>query len=261
MSTYITRREALKLAGSAAVGLAAAGGLANVQAAEHPSGDRPSAEHPVAKQPHAEAGKLTGAYGGDEYTLPQLPYAYDALEPHYSAKALEIHHTRHHAGYVRGLNKALAALSAARTASDYSSIKKLSRNLAFHGSGHVLHSLFWHSMTPGGAEVPDTLAAALKRDFGSVQAAKAQFAAASKKVEASGWGMLAYEPIGDKLMILQAEKHQNLAVWGVVPLLVCDVWEHAYYLQYANKRGGWVDSFMKLANWQFAAERYEAAIR
>jgi Fe-Mn family superoxide dismutase len=129
----------------------------------------------------------------------------------------------------------------------------------FHGSGHVLHALFWNSMTPGGAEVPDGLGKAMAADFGSVQGAKGHFAAATKAVEGSGWGVLGYEPIGGKLLILQAEKHQDLTIWGVVALLVCDVWEHAYYLQYQNRRADWVEAFLKLANWRFAAARYDTA--
>jgi Fe-Mn family superoxide dismutase len=114
-------------------------------------------------------------------------------------------------------------------------------------------------MTPGGSEPTDALAEAMGNCFGGVKASQQQFAAATKAVEASGWGVLAWEPVGDRLVVLQAEKHQNLTVWGVVPLLVCDVWEHAYYLQYANDRGRWVDAFMDLANWRFAGRRYAAA--
>ncbi|MFP4055084.1 MAG: superoxide dismutase [Phycisphaerae bacterium] len=203
---------------------------------------------------------FAGAYQGGKYTLPKLPYDYDALAPLYEKRTLQIHHDRHHAGYVKGLNSTLQSLSSAREAGDYASIKALSRALAFHGSGHVLHTLFWNSMTPTGSDVPDSLGRAMKSSFGSVNAAQSQFVAATKAVEGSGWGVLAYEPIGGNLVILQSEKHQNLTIWGVVPLLVCDVWEHAYYLQFANKRGEWVDNFMKLANWKFAADQLEAAM-
>jgi len=195
------------------------------------------------------------AFEGGKYVLPALPYAENALEPLYEARTVKLHHDKHHAGYVKGLNATLEKLQAAREAGDLAAVTALLRDLAFHGSGHVLHTLFWSSMTPGGSEVPDALAKAMTRDFGSVDKAKAQFAAATKAVEASGWGILAHEPLADKLVILQAEKHQNLAIWGVKPLLVCDVWEHAYYLQYANDRGAWVDGFMKVANWRFAASR------
>ena len=205
----------------------------------------------------ATPGTLEGVFERGEYRLPPLPYAYDALEPLYDEKTLRIHHDKHHAAYVKGLNEALQKLEAARKANDYGSIQSLSLQLAFHGSGHILHSLFWHSMSPGKPEVPAGLAQALSESFGSTANAQSQFAAATKAVEGSGWGLLVYEPLADRLLILQAEKHQNLTVWNTVPLLVCDVWEHAYYLQYQNNRANWVDNFLKLANWPFAANRLE----
>ena len=233
----------MKLAGTAAI-LAAA---------------RAGGGKPVETSPSAST--MQGVFDGSRYTLPDLPYPYDALEPLYDRQTLRIHHTRHHAGYVRGLNQTLDKLTQARAAGDYGRIKPLSRALAFHGSGHGLHALLWHSMRPGGANVEGELARAMTRDFGSVEAAKGQFAAATKAVEASGWGVLAYEPMSGKLLILQAEKHQNLTVWGVVPLLVCDVWEHAYYLKYRNRRSEWVRAFMELANWHYAARRLAQARR
>jgi Fe-Mn family superoxide dismutase len=244
MTMEQSRRDVLKAGSLAMLGLGAVGSTAAGMAMS--SGQ-------------SEAATLKGAYNGDTYTLPDLPYAYDALAPLYEERTLKIHHDKHHAGYVRGLNSTLDKLDAARRAGDYGSIKSLSRNLAFHGSGHVLHTLFWNSMSPDKLEVPDSLARQLSESFGSVDAAKSQFAAATKAVEASGWGILAYEPIADKLLIFQAEKHQNLTMWNVVPLLACDVWEHAYYLQYANDRGSWVGNFMKMVNWPFAAARLEAA--
>jgi Fe-Mn family superoxide dismutase len=207
----------------------------------------------------ATATALEAAYEAGEYRLPPLPYAHNALEPLCDEQTVRIHHDKHHAGYVKGLNDALQKMEAARQAGDFAAIRSLSLQAAFNGSGHVLHTLFWHSMSPDKPEVPTTLAEAMKESFGSVQSGQGQFAAATKAVEASGWGVLVYEPIADKLLILQAEKHQDLTIWNTVPLLVCDVWEHAYYLQYQNNRAGWVDNFMKLANWPFAAARWEQA--
>ena len=248
MDEALSRRDVIKLTGAAAL-LAATDAVAGPAAG---GGDEPA-------KATGPAAMLPGAFAGGEYTLPPLPYAKEALEPLYEARTLEIHHGKHHAAYVKGLNKALAKLADARKAGDFEQVKALSRDVAFNASGHVLHTLFWHSMTPGGSEAPASLQAAINDSFGSLDAAKAQFAAAARDVEASGWAVLAYEPVGKKLLILQAEKHQDLAVWGVAPLLVCDVWEHAYYLQFANERGKWVDNFMKLANWQFAAERLDVA--
>jgi Fe-Mn family superoxide dismutase len=204
-------------------------------------------------------GVFEGTYEKGEYRLPALPYDYDALEPLYEEKTLRIHHDKHHTAYVKGLNEALQKLAAARQTNDYSSVQSLSLQTAFNGSGHVLHTLFWHSMSPEKPSMPAGFVEALNDSFGSEQNARSQFAAATKAVEGSGWGILVYEPMSDKLLILQCEKHQNLTIWNTVPLLVCDVWEHAYYLQYQNNRAGWVDNFMKLANWPFAAARLEQA--
>jgi len=244
MKARLTRREALKLTGAAAAVAMADFGLAGQEA--------PS--------PTARA-TLEDTFTGGKFALPELPYRYDALEPLYNEQMLRIHHGTHHAGYVRGLNRAMEALASARDRGDYSAVKARSRSLAFNGSGHVLHSIFWQSMTPGGSELPAFLASAMADSFGSVEAGKAHFAAATAQVEASGWGVLAFEPFSRRLVVLQAEKHQNLTIWGAVPLLVCDVWEHAYYLQYQSRRGDWVDSFMRLADWRFACERLRLARR
>ena len=197
---------------------------------------------------------------GAPYELPRLPYPYGALAPTLSEEILRVHHDRHHAGYVNGLNKTLAALDQARAAGDFSAIRTLSRNLTFHASGHILHSLYWTSMRPGRAIQPrGALRQALERDFGSIQKFLAHFAAAAKAVEGSGWAALVFEPLGKRLLVLQVQNHQNLAIWGSVPLLVCDVWEHAYYLQYGNNRGAYVDAFCRIIDWEWVARRYAAA--
>lgn len=194
------------------------------------------------------------------YELPKLPYAFNALAPAIEEKIVRIHYEKHHAGYVKGLNAALKKLEEARAAKNYESIKALSRDVAFHGSGHVLHTLYWNSMKPGGSGDPTgALLSAIERSFGAYESFKAQFLAAAKEVEASGWAVLAREPMADRLLVLQCEKHQNLTVWGVQPLMVCDVWEHAYYLQYQNRRADYVDAFYTLIDWPAAARRYEAA--
>ena len=196
------------------------------------------------------------------HELAPLPYAYDALEPYIDEQTMRLHHDIHHAGYVAGLNNAEAKLAAAREAGDFALVKHWSREAAFHGSGHLLHSIFWPNMiaaseakaAPGGA-----LAEAIARDFGSFEAFKAQFIAAAIAVEGSGWGILAYRPADDALVVLTAEKHQNLTQWGVIPLLVLDVWEHAYYLKYQNRRGEYVKSFFNIINWDDVAARYAIA--
>jgi len=177
------------------------------------------------------------------------------LEPHIDKETLLLHHDKHHAAYVNGFNGAMKKLEEARASGDYSLIKHWSREFAFHGSGHVLHSLYWANLSPKGRTqggAPGSPEEKL-REPGSIQK---QFVAATNSVEASGWGVLAYEPYMGHLVILQAEKHQDLTVWGVCPLLVCDVWEHAYYLKYQNRRADYVDSFMKIINWEEVAKRY-----
>jgi len=194
------------------------------------------------------------------YSLPPLPYTYDALEPYVDKETLLIHHDKHHAGYVKKLNAAMKELSDARTSGDYRLIKHLSKEVAFNGSGHILHSLYWQSMSPKGERKPkgDLLPAIIK-DFGSLKNFNDQFQSATEAVEGSGWGILCFEPLGNRLMILQAEKHQNLSVWDSYPLLVCDVWEHAYYLKYQNRRGDYIKNFMAVINWSTAENRYTEA--
>jgi Fe-Mn family superoxide dismutase len=196
------------------------------------------------------------------HELPPLPYPYDALEPYIDEQTMHLHHDIHHKGYVDGLNNAEAKLAEARKAGDFALIKHWSREAAFHGSGHLLHSMFWPNMIAASQARPapeGALARAIDRDFGSFDAFKAQFVAASIAVEGSGWGILAYRPADDALVILTAEKHQNLTQWGVVPLLVLDVWEHAYYLKYQNRRAEYVRNFLNIINWDDVAARYEKA--
>lgn len=195
-----------------------------------------------------------------EYALQPLPYANNALDGYLSAEILELHHDKHHAGYVAGLNKALGDLAQARAEGNFAAVKPLSRAVAFHGSGHILHTIYWNSMSPSGGGNPSgALEAAINASFGSVDAFRKHFAEATKNAEASGWGVLAYEPMGDRLLVLAAEVHQQMAVQGAVPLLVCDVWEHAYYLRYQNRRPEYVDKFFDVVNWAYAADRLAKA--
>ena len=242
-----SRRDALKLGSATFLGLGTA-------ATAWPE------VHPVAAATRSHDDHIfRQAFGNGQYQLPPLPYEYDALEPAYDEQTLRIHHDKHHAGYVKGLNTTLATLQSAREGGDFAWIEALSRNLAFNGSGHVLHTLFWNSMSPTQADMPDSLARAMEQSFGSVENGRNQFAAATKAVMGSGWGVLVHEPIADRVLVLQAGKHQNLSMWNTTPLLCCDVWEHAYYLQYQNNRGRWVDNFMRIANWPLAAARLAQA--
>lgn len=188
-----------------------------------------------------------------EYKLPDLPYTYDALEPYIDRQTVTLHHDKHHNGYVNGLNSTLKKLVEAREKGDFSTVKALKRDLAFHGSGAKLHSLYWKGLCPSSeSKEPKSgpLFEQLKQDFGSVDAFKAEMSAAAKAVEGSGWAVLAWDPMGERLLVFQAENHQNLTIWGVVPLFVIDVWEHAYYLNYQNRRAEYVDNIWNIVNWE-----------
>ena len=187
----------------------------------------------------------------EKYQLPKLPYAYNALEPYYDEQTVRLHHDVHHQAYVDGLNNAVAKLAAAREKGDLSLVKHWERELAFHGSGHILHALFWESMKPnGGGPATGKIAQMIERDFGSFEKFQKQFSAAAIVVEGSGWALLCCNPSSGKLGILTAEKHQDLAIWGCKPILALDVWEHAYYLKYQNRRAAWVEAWWNLVDWE-----------
>lgn len=195
-----------------------------------------------------------------KHDLPPLPYDYNALEPNYDEETVRLHHDKHHAAYVAGLNKAEEELEKARAVGDFATVGHWEKQLAFHGSGNVLHTLFWESMSPnGGGEPKDGMLDQINRDFGSFEAFKKQFSAAAAAVEGSGWAVLGYMPDYDKLYILQIENHQKLTIWGFHPILVVDVWEHAYYLKYQNRRPEWIENWWNLANWDNASKMLSEA--
>jgi Fe-Mn family superoxide dismutase len=195
------------------------------------------------------------------YTLPELPYDYAALEPHYSAEVLKLHHDKHHAAYVTGANTTLDKLAEARQKDDFAAINQLQKSLAFHLSGHVLHSLLWKNMSPRGGGQPDgELGAAVKEFFGSFDGFESQVTEAAMNIQGSGWGALAWEPLGKRLVVEQVYDHQGNIGNGTVPLLVLDMWEHAYYLQYKTAKADWVKAFWKIVNWQDVAQRF-ASVR
>lgn len=188
-------------------------------------------------------------YMNGEYVLPPLPYAYDALEPYIDAETMRLHHDIHHAGYVKGLNTATSKVSDAVSAGDFDTIMYWENQLAFNGAGHFLHSLFWNVMGPNKGAMSPELNDAVVRSFGSYDKFVSYFQAASGAVQGSGWGILGYDKFSDKLVVLQAEKHQDLSQWTTQPILVLDVWEHAYYLKYQNKRADYVKAFFNVINW------------
>ena len=210
----------------------------------------------------ASAAGISAAADGP-YTLPPLPYHAADLEPYLDAQTMELHHDVHHAGYVRNANAAFAKLHEIRSEGGdaIKQVGAVTQALAFNLSGHLLHSMFWANMKKDGGGEPDAasdIAAMIRRDFGSFAAFAAQFQAATAQVQGSGWGLLTYEPLADRLLVLQVEKQQNSQVWSV-PLLGCDVWEHAYYLRYQNRRSDYIKAFMHVINWENVDERLRMA--
>jgi len=195
------------------------------------------------------------------YSLPDLRYDYGALEPHISGKIMELHHDKHHAAYVKGANEALDKLGEARQKEDYTRLGALEKALAFHLSGHVLHSLFWQNLTPKGGGRPDgELSDAIERDFGGFDKLKRQLTEVASTIMGSGWGALIWEPLAGRLLTTQVYDHQSNLAQAGVPILVLDAWEHAYYLQYQNRKTEFFEAVWSVWNWKDVAERF-AAVR
>ena len=198
-----------------------------------------------------------------KYVLPKLPYAYDALEPHISAEIMELHHSKHHQNYVNGANAALEKLEAARKDGSIAAVvTALSKDLAFNLGGHTNHSLFWENLGPnGGGKPTGALAAAIDADFGSFEEFQKHFAAAALGLQGSGWAVLAYDKIGERLVIEQMTDQQGNLSIDLVPLLLLDMWEHAFYLQYKNVKADYVNAVWNVFNWDEVAARYAAAVK
>jgi len=194
------------------------------------------------------------------YTLPDLPYDPSALEPHYSAEIVELHHDKHHAAYVKGANDTLEKLAAARSANDFAGLPALEKSLAFHLSGHVLHSIFWTNMAPDGGGRPEgELSAAIEEHFGGFDPFQAHLNEATTSIQGVGWGSLSWEPTSQRLIVEQIYDHQGNVGAGTVPLLVIDAWEHAFYLQYKNVKADWVKAFWNIVNWPDVSRRFADA--
>lgn len=195
-----------------------------------------------------------------EYLLPELSYDPGALEPHLSGQIVELHHAKHHAAYVKGANTALEKLAEARSSGKYDAIVGLEKTLAFNLGGHVLHTMYWANLSPDGGDKPTGgLAAAIDEHFGSFDGFQAHFSQATTLVQGSGWGILSWEPVGRRLIIEQLEDHHENTTLGAVPLLAIDAWEHAYYLQYQNRKPEYVEAIWNIINWADVARRFAAA--
>jgi Fe-Mn family superoxide dismutase len=192
------------------------------------------------------------------YSLPALRYSLDALEPLVSADTLELHYHKHHAAYVNGANEALEELADARRARSFADVARLEKNLAFNLSGHVLHSLLWRCLTPdGGGRPSGPLGEAIDSNFGAFDAFKDELSSVATSIQGSGWGALSWDPLGQRLIVEQIFDHQNNVGTGTLPIVVLDMWEHAYYLQHQNRKNEWVADFWKLVDWKDAAARFE----
>ena len=194
------------------------------------------------------------------YTLPELPYDYAALQPSISARIMELHHGKHHQAYVTGANTALDQLAEARETGSFANINKLTKDLTFNLAGHVNHSVFWTNLSPDGGDKPTgEIAAAIDDFFGSFDKFTAQFTAAALGVQGSGWAALVYDSIGQRPIVLQYHDQQQDFPAGTVPLLLLDVWEHAYYLDYANVRADYIKAFWNIVNWANVEQRFTTA--
>jgi Fe-Mn family superoxide dismutase len=196
------------------------------------------------------------------YVLPDLDYDFGALEPHISGEVMELHHSGHHKGYVENANETLDKLDEARARQDFTRIGAFEKALAFNLSGHVLHSIFWKNLTPGGGGEPrGELGRLIARDFGGFEPFKAQLTKVAGTIMGSGWATLVWEPIARRLLTCQIYDHQSNLSQGGVVLMVIDAWEHAYYLQYRNQKLAFLDAVWNLWNWDDVNGRLEAARR
>lgn len=194
------------------------------------------------------------------YSLPELDYDYGALEPHISGKIMELHHSKHHQAYVTGANAAVEALAEARTSGNLANVNKLEKDLAFNLGGHVNHSVFWKNLSPNGGGQPEgAVADAINEYFGSFDGFQKQFNAVALGVQGSGWAALTWDSVGQRANIQQFFDQQANFPAGTIPLLMLDVWEHAYYLDYLNVRADYVNAFWNIVNWEDVAARLDRA--
>jgi Fe-Mn family superoxide dismutase len=247
----ITRREALSTAAIVGAGL-----VWPAWAQERGGGGGRAARGDVVSQ------LLSQAYAGDQYALPPLPYAYDALEPHIDAQTMQLHHDKHHQGYVDGLNRTLQAIAELhRGELDPVRLQGLERDLSFNGGGHVLHTVFWATMGPDAGGVPNgRLAEAITREFGALDAFRNYYSKVAAGVKGSGWAVLCHEPVGNRLMVFSLNEHDTKHIAGARPLLPLDVWEHAYYLKYQNKRADYINAWWNVINWSAVDAAYVASL-
>lgn len=191
------------------------------------------------------------------YSLPDLPYGYEDLEPYMSKEQLRLHHDKHHLAYVDAANSILKKLEGARSENGEPDIKALAKEMSFNANGHFLHSLFWKNMrSPRKGNMPEAVfLKEIDREFGAFERFKKEFSKAALSVEGSGWAVLAHDRDLKRLIISQIEKHNANLLAGADILLALDVWEHAYYLDYKNERARFIDGFWDIVNWEEVEKR------
>jgi Fe-Mn family superoxide dismutase len=195
-----------------------------------------------------------------KYILPDLSYDYGALEPFISGAIMTLHHDKHHAAYVNGANLALEAMEEARANNNLTNINKLQKDLAFNLAGHINHGVFWKNLSPEGGDKPTgDLAAAIDEFFGSYDGFMAHFNASAMGIQGSGWNILAWDSLGQKLIIEQLYDHQGNLAPASIPLLMLDMWEHAFYLDYKNVKADYVKAYWNIVSWPDVQARFEAA--
>jgi superoxide dismutase, Fe-Mn family len=195
------------------------------------------------------------------FIQPTLPYSDSFLEPNMDAETMHLHYTFHHGGAVKAANNDLKKIKEALDSNNLETIDFWTKKLSFHFSSHVLHSIFWTNLTNKQTTPKGELLTRIEKNFGTYDKLKSYIAATSKNVDGNGWGILGYQPYSDSLVVLQCENHEKLTQWGVIPLLVIDVWEHAYYLKYKNKRTDFVDALFPILNWDNASLRLDNALK
>ncbi|WP_084126682.1 superoxide dismutase [Demequina sp. NBRC 110054] len=195
-----------------------------------------------------------------DYSLPDLTYDYGALDPHIAGQIMELHHSKHHAAYVAGANTALEKMAEARDTDNFGAIAGLEKALAFNLGGHTNHSIFWTNMSPEGGDKPvGELAAAIDDNFGSFDKFVAHFTNNAMTIMGSGWSILAWDTIGKKLVIVQLYDQQGNVPVGLIPLLMLDMWEHAFYLQYRNVKADYVKAWWNVVDWGNVQARFTKA--
>jgi Fe-Mn family superoxide dismutase len=194
-----------------------------------------------------------------DFALQPLPYKFEFLEPYMDAETVNLHYTFHHGGAVKGANKDSQMIKRAVDEANFETVDFWTKKLSYHFSSHLLHTIFWTNLNNKKTDPKNELLTQIEKDFGSFDKLKAYLAAIAKNIDGNGWGILVYQPHGNRLSVVQCENHEKLIQWDAMPLLVIDVWEHAYYLKYKNKRADFVEALFNIINWDNVAERFNAA--